>query len=158
MTPDQARRALATWTDISDSRNALVQAALDAGVTKMEVFQVTGIARTTIDRIDGQPRTAFRAGSAAYLHVSDQDLATRMIAMAYPLAPDPLRAEFARRFPQLEVLEEASLVLQRLHDQKTYPDGRPPLAEWPGEAAPGLRELADAYREAVQEIAAGRPA
>lgn len=46
-----AERALAEWAANNARRDSIVRAALDAGVAKSEVHKLTGIARTTIDRI-----------------------------------------------------------------------------------------------------------
>lgn len=46
-----ARRALAEWAANDARRDDVVRAALSAGVTKTEVYEMTGIARSTIDRI-----------------------------------------------------------------------------------------------------------
>lgn len=56
MTPDQAREELAAWKANSDRRDPLVLASLAAGLEKTEVHKLTGIARTTIDRIERQER------------------------------------------------------------------------------------------------------
>jgi hypothetical protein len=48
---------LAGWAAEQDAagsrRGGVVQAAIDAGLSKSEVHRLTGIARTTIDRIAG---------------------------------------------------------------------------------------------------------
>jgi hypothetical protein len=48
---------LADWAAEQDAagsqRDEVVQAAVDAGLSKSEVHRLTGIARTTIDRIAG---------------------------------------------------------------------------------------------------------
>ena len=57
LTVRQAREMLASWAaehDAVDSRrDEVVRAAIDAGIGKSEVHRLTGIARTTIDRIVG---------------------------------------------------------------------------------------------------------
>jgi hypothetical protein len=45
------RRALAEWAANDRRRDDVVLAAIEAGVSKTEVHELTGIARTTIDRI-----------------------------------------------------------------------------------------------------------
>lgn len=60
MTPDEAREELAAWRREHDRRDSLVLAALEAGLEKTEIHQLTGIARTTIDRIEG--RTVVASG------------------------------------------------------------------------------------------------
>ena len=55
LTVRQAREMLTAWADEQDAvagrRDEVVQAAVDAGLSKAEVHRLTGIARTTIDRI-----------------------------------------------------------------------------------------------------------
>jgi hypothetical protein len=51
MTPEEAEATLAEWTAVTRSRDDRVRAAVAAGVTKHRVHVITGIGRTTIDRI-----------------------------------------------------------------------------------------------------------
>ena len=57
LTVRQARQMLAAWATEQDAvgsrRDGVVRAAIDAGLSKSEVHRLTGIARTTIDRIAG---------------------------------------------------------------------------------------------------------
>jgi hypothetical protein len=57
LTVRQARAMLAGWAAEQDAvgsrRDEAVRAAVDAGLSKSEVHRLTGIARTTIDRILG---------------------------------------------------------------------------------------------------------
>jgi hypothetical protein len=57
LTVRQAREMLTAWAAEQDAvasrRDGVVQAAIDAGLSKSEVHRLTGIARTTIDRIVG---------------------------------------------------------------------------------------------------------
>ena len=57
LTVRQARQMLTAWAAEQDAvasrRDGVVQAAIDAGLSKSEVHRLTGIARTTIDRIVG---------------------------------------------------------------------------------------------------------
>ena len=57
LTVRQARELLAGWAAERDAvgsrRDGVVRAAIDAGLRKSEVHRLTGIARTTIDRIAG---------------------------------------------------------------------------------------------------------
>jgi hypothetical protein len=48
-----AERELAAWAEQHRKRDTLVRAAVGAGVSKHRIRQLTGIARTTIDRIVG---------------------------------------------------------------------------------------------------------
>lgn len=49
MNPEEAEQALAAWASVD--RNELVRAAHVAGVSKNRIHTLTGISRTTIDRI-----------------------------------------------------------------------------------------------------------
>lgn len=49
MNPEQAEQALIAWASVE--RDEVVRAAYDAGVSKNRIHTITGIARTTIDRI-----------------------------------------------------------------------------------------------------------
>jgi hypothetical protein len=51
MTREEAEQLLIEWAATRDSRDALVRAAVEAGVSKHRVYVLTGIARTTIDDI-----------------------------------------------------------------------------------------------------------
>ena len=57
LTVRQARQMLTAWAAEQDAvgsrRDEVVRAALDAGLSKSEVHRLTGMARTTIDRIAG---------------------------------------------------------------------------------------------------------
>lgn len=52
-TAAQTERRLAGWAALRDQRDRLVRDALAAGVTKSRIQQITGISRSTIDRIPG---------------------------------------------------------------------------------------------------------
>ena len=57
LTVRKARQTLAAWAAGQDAagsrRDGVVRAAIDAGLSKSEVHRLTGMARTTIDRILG---------------------------------------------------------------------------------------------------------
>jgi hypothetical protein len=62
LTVRQARETLTTWAAerraLAGRRDALVRAAVAAGLSKAEIQRLTGIARTTIGRIVGPPSEA----------------------------------------------------------------------------------------------------
>jgi hypothetical protein len=62
LTPDQAERMLAEWAASFGGRDAVVLAAHRAGVSKHRIHVLTGIARTTVDRIVSEGNTV--TGSA----------------------------------------------------------------------------------------------
>jgi hypothetical protein len=52
MTIRQAEAQLTEWRAMADQRDTRVRAAIEAGVSKSRIFRLTGIARTTLDRIE----------------------------------------------------------------------------------------------------------
>lgn len=67
MTPEEAEAMLAEWATVTRSRNERVRAAVVAGLTKHRVHVITGIGRSTIDRIlspgTGSPAQAEQDGA-----------------------------------------------------------------------------------------------
>ena len=58
MGPEEAEQMLSEWASITRDRNARVRAAVAAGLSKHRVHRITGIGRSTIDRIlAGTPGT-----------------------------------------------------------------------------------------------------
>jgi DNA-directed RNA polymerase specialized sigma subunit len=51
LTVRDARQLLITWESWVSNRDRIVLQAYKSGVTKSEIFRLTGIARSTIDRI-----------------------------------------------------------------------------------------------------------
>lgn len=51
VTESEAVRALKRWRANDDQRDPLVRAAVQAGIPKERIHRLTGIARTTINRI-----------------------------------------------------------------------------------------------------------
>lgn len=52
---NRLERQLILWALCQNHRDELIRQALRAGVTKHRIFRLTGIARTTIDRIASSP-------------------------------------------------------------------------------------------------------
>lgn len=65
MTTEEAEAALQAWATVQ--RDELVQAAHQAGVSKNRIHAITGIARTTVDRILETPVGTPRQRITAYL-------------------------------------------------------------------------------------------
>jgi hypothetical protein len=65
MTPQQAEDALRAWATVQ--RDELVQAAHQAGVSKNRIHVLTGIARTTVDRILEAPVGTTQQALTEYL-------------------------------------------------------------------------------------------
>jgi hypothetical protein len=51
MTQEEAERMLTEWAAVTASRDERVRSAVTAGLSKHRVHVLTGIGRTTIDRI-----------------------------------------------------------------------------------------------------------
>lgn len=51
MTPEEVEQLLIEWAKVARDRDNRVRAAVGAGVSKLRVSQLTGIGRSTIDRI-----------------------------------------------------------------------------------------------------------
>ena len=51
MTYGEAERALTRYAETTGGRDELIRAALAAGLSKHRIHRLSGIARTTIDRI-----------------------------------------------------------------------------------------------------------
>jgi predicted transcriptional regulator len=59
MTEAEALEALGRWHENDSQRDDVVRSAREAGVSKYQIHQITGLARTTIDRIlDGKEQQA----------------------------------------------------------------------------------------------------
>lgn len=65
MTPEEAEAALQAWATVQ--RDELVHAAHQAGISKNRIHAITGIARTTIDRILETPVGTPEQRITAYL-------------------------------------------------------------------------------------------
>ena len=55
MDAEDAERMLNEWAAVTRDRDARVRAAVAAGLTKHRVHHITGIGRSTIDRILARP-------------------------------------------------------------------------------------------------------
>jgi hypothetical protein len=51
MSPEEAEQMLSEWVIVTRDRDTRVRAALTAGLSKHRVHRLTGIGRSTIDRI-----------------------------------------------------------------------------------------------------------
>lgn len=68
LTVRQARELLAAWAAdhalVMRRRDEVVRAAVGAGLSKSEIHRLTGIARTTIDRVTGSTPAQAEEGAA----------------------------------------------------------------------------------------------
>jgi transposase len=51
MSPEEAEQMLSEWVTVTRDRDTRVRAAVAAGLSKHRVHRLTGIGRSTIDRI-----------------------------------------------------------------------------------------------------------
>lgn len=100
MTRSQAEQELVAWATANACRDDVIRSAYQAGVTKTRIAAITGIARTTIDRIlDGQGvrrgfvRAALPEDIASFL---DDFIGDWPRASQYPLRFRPPPAMAAR--------------------------------------------------------------
>lgn len=61
MNREEAEALLIEWAAVDRSRDDRIRAALEAGVSKHRIYVLTGIARTTIDRVLGEPGSEGKA-------------------------------------------------------------------------------------------------
>lgn len=105
LTLDQAERELIAWTAANACRDDVIRAAHHAGVSKARIYAITGIARTTIDRIleertvrRGFMQMATREDIAHFLEPTIQN---------WPRDPN-WQSPFAYRLPQQAVADQLS--------------------------------------------------
>jgi hypothetical protein len=58
ITAQEAEARLLAWAQSNAERDPLIRAAHDAGITKNRIHTLTGIARSTIDRVLAKERNA----------------------------------------------------------------------------------------------------
>ena len=58
MTPEEAEQMLSAWVTVTRDRDRRVRAAVSVGVSKHRVHVLTGISRSTIDKILAAPTPA----------------------------------------------------------------------------------------------------
>jgi hypothetical protein len=124
MNREQAEAALQAWATVQ--RDDLVRAAYEAGVSKNRIHALTGLARTTIDRILEAPVGTTTQSLAAYLAKFTQ---------AWPAQPQPweghawiLPTTVASQHTAAEVaqwlLADAEFKALRLGNWLSTPDGK----------------------------------
>ena len=63
LTLRQARELLTEWASVNASRDERIRTAYHSGVSKSEIARLTGVARTTVDRILDEPESSRPDGS-----------------------------------------------------------------------------------------------
>jgi hypothetical protein len=119
MTRDEAEAALQAWATVQ--RDELVQAAYRAGVSKNRIFTITGIARTTIDRILEAPMGTPQERITAYLEKFTQQWPRQ----TYHWVMQPTMAEYYTTAQIAEtLLADAEFRALKLGTWLSTPDGQ----------------------------------
>jgi hypothetical protein len=118
MTTEEAEAALQAWATVQ--RDELVHAAYQAGVSKNRIHVITGIARTTIDRILEAPMGAPQQRITAYLeqYTSQWPRHTYHWVMEPAMADHYTSAQIAN-----ELLADAEFRALKLGTWLSTPDG-----------------------------------
>jgi hypothetical protein len=108
---DHAEQELAAWAAANEYRDDVIRSAYQAGVTKSRIHAMTGVARTTIDRIlqDPAPRTGPTDSAARHALTAFLD----EFVDGWPRQPQPFgglyplrRPEVARQFTPEQISEQ----------------------------------------------------
>jgi hypothetical protein len=118
MTTEEAEAALQAWATVQ--RDELVHAAYQAGVSKNRIHVITGIARTTIDRILEAPMGAPQQRITAYLEQYTSQWPRHMYhwVMGPAMADHYTSAQIAN-----ELLADAEFRALKLGTWLSTPDG-----------------------------------
>ena len=94
---EHAEQELAAWAAANEYRDEIIRGAYWAGVTKARIHAVTGVARTTIDRVLQEPASRTGLMDAAALH----ELATFLgeFIDGWPRQPEPFGGLYPLRRP-----------------------------------------------------------
>lgn len=130
LTRDQAERELVAWATANACRDDVIRAAHHAGVTKIRIAEITGIARTTIDRIlegPGARRGLVRVASpediAEFLEVFIEDW-PRAPEFQFQFRPPPAMAHrFSASDVASQLLETAGFRALHLGSWLSTPNG-----------------------------------
>jgi hypothetical protein len=128
MTPEQAESALQAWATVQ--RDDLVRAAYRAGVSKNRIHTLTGIARTTVDRILEAPMGTTTEALAEYLATFTQawPRQPQRQPWAYNLPRYPHAATIASQHTASEVaqwlLADTAFKALKLGNWLSTPDGK----------------------------------
>jgi hypothetical protein len=124
MNRDQAEAALQAWA--AAERNDLVRAAYRAGVPKNRISTLTGISRTTIDKILETPMKATSSDLARYLTAFTQAWPRQPASwdMNYWNPPAPLATQHTVRNVADWLFADAEFKALKLGNWLTTPDGQ----------------------------------
>jgi len=148
MTREEAEAALQAWATVQ--REELVQAAYEAGVSKNRIHVITGLARTTIDRILENPMAATQQRITEYL----QTFTSAWPRQSWYRQPTMASAYTAAQVAQA-LLRDAQFRALRLGTWLSTPDGKLLAAAVEALLPPPYREdaalLVDALQLAAQQ-------
>jgi hypothetical protein len=122
MTEEEAEAALKAWATVQ--KEELVQAAYRAGVSKYRISAITGIARTTVDRILARPLGAPQERITDYLERFTRQWPRRDTAATVAFRPLPAMASAYNAAAIAEaLLADADFRALRLGTWLSTPDG-----------------------------------
>jgi hypothetical protein len=131
-TREHAEQELAAWAAANEYRDEIIKGAYRAGVTKARIHAITGVARTTIDRVlqDPAPRTgpvdsAARQALTAFLEefIDGWPRQTTPFGGLYPLRRPPVAQQFTPEQISEQLLASAAFRALRLGTWLSTPKG-----------------------------------
>jgi hypothetical protein len=131
-TRDHAEQELAAWAAANEYRDEIIKGAYRAGVTKARIHAITGVARTTIDRVllDPAPRTglvdsAARRELTAFLGEFTDGWPRQPVPFGgvYPLRRPPVAQQFTPEQTAEQLLASAAFRALRLGTWLSTPKG-----------------------------------
>ena len=129
---DHAEQELAAWAAANEYRDEILKGAYRAGVTKARIHAITGVARTTIDRVlqDPAPRTGPVDGPArreltAFLaeFIDGWPRQPEPFGGLYPLRRPPVAQQFTPEQIAEQLLASAAFRALRLGTWLSTPRG-----------------------------------
>ncbi len=130
LTRDQAERELTAWATANACRDDVIRVAYEAGVTKTRIAAITGIARTTIDRILEAPgvrrgfvRVASREDIAEFLEGFIEDWPRAQVFQFQFRPPPAMASRVSAGDVASQLLESAGFRALHLGSWLNTPDG-----------------------------------
>lgn len=155
MTTEEAEAALQAWATVQ--RDDLVRAANAAGVSKNRIHTLTGIARTTVDRILEAPVSTTTTALAEYLTRFTQSWPKQPDPWDYTYLPQPpaIASQHDARAVAAWLLADAEFKAMKLGNWISTPDAQLVLAAIemiaPAPYADDVQLLADAIQIAARQ-------
>jgi hypothetical protein len=131
---EQAEQELAAWAAANDYRDEIIKAAYRAGVTKAKIHAMTGVARTTIDRVlqdpapsagpsDSAARARLTAFLGAFIDGWPREPSTPFAGGFYPLRRPAVAEQFTPEQIAEQLLASAAFRALRLGTWLSTPKG-----------------------------------